>query len=228
MTLTPKTPKTPRSQTCTATTQTRSVIGEADRLLAEERERVFVDLPQKLLNSALGWYAPTATQEQRAELTIAMVQLVACGLLAFSLAINLSVGCTVSVAWGLTSAQTGLSPLADTAQWSRFLTTHGKIRLALDPLLLPPRVILGFLLTRRYRRLVLGIQHKLTRVALLSEQRQPVLSRAVPLAAAWLLINGLAAGTLTWCAVCASTLITRVPLGLRGAVRVITDAAMSS
>lgn len=179
-------------------------------MLVGTRDEVFNEVPAQLYRQAQSMFFPASTRQERVEQTAALVQLLACGLLAYSLVINLSTGATTTLAWALTSSASGLSPLADASQWSAFLTMHGKLRLALDPLLLPPRVVAGALLTRRYRRAVSSLQTRMP-----WRGTQPVASRALGLVLAWMLLNGLAVGCLTSLAVWASSLLTGVPLGWR-------------
>ena len=158
----------------------RKFISDADGALASARDAYFDELPSALWRQLFAGLS----DPQRRELIISLVQLFAACLLAYSLIFNLSIGGTISLAWGITSRQGGVSPLASAVAWSNFLQVHTSIRLFADPPLLPVRIFIATLIVPRYRRVLNAIQR-----ALPLKGRQYVLNRAISVGVAWLLIN---------------------------------------
>ena len=73
---------------------------------------------------------------------------------------NLNAGITLSVAWGIFSRTSGLSPLAP-GQWKRFLATYVAIYATAGTLLRPFRFAAAISLTPVYSSLILRVRNRL-------------------------------------------------------------------
>jgi len=182
---------------------TSRVLTDADKTIAGWRDDTFNDLMPQLWQQLVG----RLSEQERGDLVVAMVQLIACFLLAFGLVLNLTVGASIAVAWAVSAFSARTSPLASGAAWSSFLTTHGTLRLGLDPLLFPVRALAALFLTRYYRRNIVWMQERLP-----FRDEQPVINRCLALALAWLLGNGLAVASLTAAVLWAISAVAGVPL----------------
>lgn len=167
---------------------TRRVLSETDQAIAGWRDDTFNELVPTLFDQLLG----RVNQKERGDIIVALAQLVVCYFLAFGLVFNLTVSASVAISWATSVFRRGVSPLASAASWSAFLTTHGTLRLVLDPLMQPVRMCAAALLTRYYRRAVVQLQARLP-----FREDLPVLNRCLALALAWAVGNGLGVAGLT-------------------------------
>lgn len=91
---------------------TRKVLSDADEALATTRDAYFEELPAAMWRQLFGGLTP----QQRSDVVIALCQFTAVCVLSLSLVSNLLQGAFFSVAWGLSSRHSRLSPLA-AGQW---------------------------------------------------------------------------------------------------------------
>lgn len=182
---------------------TRKLLGDTDRALASARDAYLAELPGALWRQTFAGLS----ENQRRDLFLSLAQLMAAALLCLSAVINMTLACTISVAWTVTCSSTGVSPLASFAGWSRFLSTLATLRLAIDPPLLPLRCLAALVLLPRYRNATKGLQ----RVLPMSE-RYILLNNALAFAAAWLLINVLGSAAIACVGVGMASIATGVPL----------------
>ena len=181
----------------------RSVISSADRTLSETRDAYFRDLPSAIWRQLFDGL----NKPQEDDLKVALVQYAALALLSYSLAWNVNCGGTIVLAWAITSRRTGLSPLYDGAQWATFLNVYNTIRLGLEPILLPVRVLGAAWLSLQSRRALLGLQRRLP-----LRERHPILNRALALVVMWLLGNVLAVAVASLLGIWSSSVLTGVPV----------------
>jgi hypothetical protein len=182
---------------------TRRVLTDADRAVADARDRYFEELPTALWKQVFGGLS----KSQRRDLVISLVQLAATALLCLSAVSNFVLSVSLSCAWATACARSGLSPLTSSLEWSRFMSIHATLRMFTDPPLFPLRMLATLLLTPTYRRATSGLQRILP-----MRERQPVLNRALSYAVAWLVINVLGGAAVTGCGVVAASLATGVPV----------------
>ena len=182
---------------------TRRVLTDADRAVADARDRYFEELPTALWKQVFGGLS----KSQRRDLVISLVQLAATALLCLSAVSNFVLSVSLSCAWATACARSGLSPLTSSLEWSRFMSIHATLRMFTDPPLFPLRMLATLLLTPTYRRATSGLQRILP-----MRERQPVLNRALSYAVAWLVINVLGGAAVTGCGVAAASLATGVPV----------------
>ena len=91
---------------------TRKVLSDADEALATTRDAYFEELPAAMWRQLFGGLTP----QQRSDVVIALCQFTAVCVLSLSLVSNLLQGAFFSVAWGLSSRHSRLSPIA-AGQW---------------------------------------------------------------------------------------------------------------
>ena len=185
---------------------TRKVLGDADRVLADARDAYFEELPTALWRQLFGGLS----QPQRQDLIVSLVQLVVTFVLSFSFVMNGSMAVTIAIAWAASCSGSGLSPLATSVEWARFLTTHSTLRLAVDLPLLPVQALVALVLSRYFRRATAFLQR-----ALPLRKQQLVLNRALSYGIAWLLINILSCAALACLGIGLASAVTRVPIFVR-------------
>ena len=179
----------------------RSMLSSADRTLSETRDAYFRELPSAVWRQL---FAGLNSSEEN-DLKLAIVQYLALALLSYSLAWNLNCGATIVLAWALTSRRTGVSPLYDGEQWAAFLNVYNTIRLGLEPILLPVRVLGAAWLSLQSRRALLCLQRVLP-----FREQYPILNRVLALVAMWLLGNVLTVAVATLVGIWSSSILTGV------------------
>jgi len=165
------------------------VLADADNAIAGWRDDAFNELMPTLWNKFLG----KLNRKERGDIVVALVMLTCCFILSFGLVFNLTVAGSIAIAWAISCQQTRLSPLSSSVAWTAFLTTHSSLRLFIDPLIQPVRLMAALLLTRYYRRAVVAIQSKLP-----YRETLPVLNRGLALTLAWALVNGASVASLSY------------------------------
>lgn len=181
----------------------RAALANADQTITSARDKYFDELPAALWKRLFDGLSSA----QRADVTIALCQLLAVALLSYSLVANLSLGLLSTVAWGLTSHRSGFSPLAGQGEWAAFLRTIQTLRLALEAPLLPARALATLAILPYYRRATSALQRWLP-----LHDSEPVLNRALALVVAWLVGNVAGVAGATALGIQLTSFISRVPI----------------